>query len=252
MEPYPLEEKEVQGGYLTAYYRLLGDKFKWDLSATAWGNLSTAPKGYKAFVKKERKVIEEYLGESLKGTFCDVSGGAGNYSLHFSRKASLVVHCDLDVNSIEYAYERMRRCGLRDVLLVRCDYLQMPFESNVFDSIICIDTLERGLPHERRLLTEMMRCLKPCGKLVVDFHGRSRVPSFLVSESVRKGVVSYDRREIEEMLSELALDYKIKPIGYAPNQVPLETGYTFLDRILWLFFIPPSRWIVFGEKSGKN
>ena len=36
--------------------------------------------------------------------FCDISGGAGNYSLHFANISTLTVHCDLDINSVNGAY----------------------------------------------------------------------------------------------------------------------------------------------------
>jgi len=138
-----------------------------------------------------------------------------------------VVHCDLDVGSINYAYELSRRDNLERILFVRCDYLQLPFASNIFDRIICMDTLERGLSHEIRLLTEILRCLKPGGKVAIDFHNKFR--SLFSASKINSEVVGYDQM----ISSEVNLKrYEIKPIGYVPNIVPFEKGYKFLDKVL--------------------
>ena len=248
-KPYPLE-KLVGKKYLATYIRLLGDKFEWNPLARGWGDLSRAPKGYKAFIKKERKVIEELLGKSLSGLFCDVSGGAGNYSLYYANVAKLVVHCDLDVNSINCVYERSKQCKLERALFVRCDYLQLPLASNTFDSIICMDTLERGYPHELRLLMEILRCLKPHGRFVVDFQNKSRIPcsSLFKMESENVG---YDCNALQKIFSQFDLkNYKIKPIGHVPiGIVPFEKAYTSLDKMFQLFLVPSARWIIVGEKN---
>jgi ubiquinone/menaquinone biosynthesis C-methylase UbiE len=226
------------------------EEFRWNPSARGWGGPFIVPKGYRAFVMEEIKVIKEYLGKCLRGIFCDVSGGAGNYSLLFSKEASLTVHCDLDVNSINHAYERSRRYSCARILFVRCDYLQLPFASNIFDSIICLDTLERGLSHEIRLLREIERCLKRGGRFVIDFHNKLRMPSLLMPKKQKKEVVGWDRTAIQKMLSAVGLKrYSIKSIGYAPIMLPSEEAFAFLDKAIRLLLVQPSRFIVFGEKD---
>ena len=87
----------------------------------------------------------------------------------------------------------------------------------------------------------------------MDFHNKSRVPLFLVPKDTKSEVASYSRDIIRKMLSTVCLEsYEVKPIGYAPMVIPFEKTYTFLNEVLQLFLIPSSRWIVFGEKCGKN
>ena len=58
-KPYPLEEKLVEKEYLRTYIRLLKNKFELNPSARGWGDLSQSPEGYRAFVRKERRELEE-------------------------------------------------------------------------------------------------------------------------------------------------------------------------------------------------
>jgi ubiquinone/menaquinone biosynthesis C-methylase UbiE len=247
-KPYPFK-KSVDEKYWTSYIRLLEDRFEWNPLVQGWGDLSRASKGYKAFVRKERNVVANYLGESVRGNFCDVSGGAGNYSLYFADIANLTVHCDLDVNSINGVYEQGKECS-KSILFVRCDYLQLPFASNVFDSIICIDTLERGYAHEMRLLTEILRCLKSHGKFVVDFHNKLRV-SCLPFSKMKSENTTYDYAMLQEIFSYFDLYCcKIEPFGYIPmNILPSEELYTFLNEIFHLLLVPCVRWVVAGKKK---
>jgi ubiquinone/menaquinone biosynthesis C-methylase UbiE len=235
--------------YLESYIRLLNDKFEWNQSAHGWGDISKGSPGYKSFITKQINDVEKYLGESVKGIFCDVSGGAGNNSLHFAKTAKLTVHCDLDVNSINGVYEKAKRANLKKILFVRCDYLQLPFESNLFDSIICFDSLERGYEHEVRLLNEMLRCLKPHGRFVVDFHSKLRVSCIPFLQNKIENVL-YDYAALEKLMIKFDLtSYNISPFGYVPNSiVPHEKFYVFLDD-LSRFLLPCVRWIVAGEKN---
>ena len=82
-QPYKFNES-ISQQYLESYSRLFEDRFEWKSSAQGWGDISKASRGTKSFVMKERNIIEGYLSESAHGNFCDVSGGAGNYSLHFA------------------------------------------------------------------------------------------------------------------------------------------------------------------------
>jgi SAM-dependent methyltransferase len=249
-KPYPVEQL-VDEKYLTTYIRLLESKFEWNPFALGWGDLSAAPKGYQAFVRKERGVIEECLGKNLQGLFCDVSGGAGNYSLYFANVASLVVHCDLDVDSINCAYEKSKERS-KNILFVRCDHLQLPFAQNTFDSMICTDTIERGYPYEVRLLAEISRCLKPHGRFVVDCHNKLRTSYFPFFKTKSKNG-GYNYAELQKIFSRLNLDcYEIKAFGYAPSScdiLPFEKAYTFLDEIFQLLSVPSARWIVAGERK---
>jgi len=251
IKPYHFDQGSVMEYYLTAYNRLLHDKFEWNPSSKGWGSLSTYPRGFRVGFNEERKLIERYLGERVSGLLCDVSGGAGVFSSHFTKIGNPVLHCDIAVGSINEAYEQSKQHNLGKILLVRCDYLQMPFASDTFDSVICTGhTTGHGLAHDARLLMEIIRCLKPQGRFVVDFPNKSRVPPLLsLLFRIRINSNAYNRSVLQQILIEI--NHKsVKCIGYVPSKLVLfEKAYTPLDKMFQMLRVPPSTYVVFGQKD---
>ncbi len=245
-KPYPLRlNNAIEESYWSTYILSLGKRFRSNPSGIGWGYLPALSPGLRTFVKKEREVARRYLDAHIQGLICDVSGGAGSYSLKFAKEAKLVLHCDLDVDAVNCALNQAEKRKLKNILFVRADYLQLPFASNVFDAMICIDTLERGLSHELRLLTEILRCLKSSGRFVADFHNRRLVRN--------NRIIECDKETFRKILLQVGLiNYSLGPIGYVPAEIILfEKTYDILDRIFKLFF-SPSRYMVLGEKEAGN
>jgi len=69
----------------------------------------------------------------------DISGGVGNYSIFLSDFVKVMIHCELHISSIIEAYNGKRN----NMIFVRSPYLKLPFISDIFDYVICTDTLER-------------------------------------------------------------------------------------------------------------
>jgi ubiquinone/menaquinone biosynthesis C-methylase UbiE len=247
---YPLDTTKLRKEYLATYKYLFQKKFEWDPTAKGW-EIPTHLVGGQAYVLKKRELVEKFLGETLNGILCDVSGGAGSYSLHFAKIANMVIHCDLDVKSINGVCEQIKQKSLRKIVIIRCDHLQMPFASNTFDSIICLgSTTGNGTPYDERLLAEIIRCLKPHGRFVIDYPNKSRMPlilsSLLPHESTN--LFAYDEDMLKKVFKDI--NHKIVKIGYVPVKlVPFLNAYTFLDKISQIFRIPPSTFIVFGQKG---
>lgn len=101
--------------------------------------------------------------------FCDLSSGAGYYTFEAARVFRLVLHCDLDIDSLAYASRKAKERGVKNIAFLRIDYLQPPFASTI-DRMICLDTLVRGKGHERLLLESIRKSLAPGGWALVDFH----------------------------------------------------------------------------------
>jgi len=237
--PYPSEQKAND-----YYLRLFGQRFEWNPLAKGWGDLSTARPGNRAYVYTHLKLIKEHLKES-NGFLLDVSGGAGSYSLHFAKIAKLVVHNDLSVDSINHAYQQCTQQGLRNVLFARGDYYQMPFATNSFDSLICTGhTLTTG--GVTRALGEMMRCLKPGGRFAIDFPNRARL---LFRNKAKVGTTtSYGYNELP--LPKSSTKIRVKCIGNVPVRfVPFTGAYMPLDRMFQILRVPPSTFVVLGEKE---
>lgn len=223
------------------YFNIFSESFSWGYKRGGWGYLLNASNGYRAFVKKETKRIIELLNPSPDGIGIDVSGGVGNYSIPLSNRVKVMVHCELDVQSILRAYHQARK---RDnMLFVRTPYHKIPFHSACFDCVICTDTLERGWNHEMKLLAEIIRILKEGGKAVVDFHNQRRFGK-------NRSLCEYAEASIKQLFSVVGIKrYAIYPFGYVPSRFVLkETFYPILNGFAKLFF-PCQRYIIVFTKA---
>jgi SAM-dependent methyltransferase len=151
-----------------------------------------------------------------------------------------MIHCELDADSIQTAF---RRSDGGNGIFIRTPYNKLPFHADAFDTVICTDTLIRGWDHERVLLGEINRILKPGGKAVVDFHNNRL--------QINGDICLYSRRKIQALLASAnIMNYDIYPFGYVPSLlVPKESLYPYLDRACGLL-LPCQRHIVVFTKSG--
>jgi SAM-dependent methyltransferase len=176
----------------------------------------------------------ELLNPSKKGMAIDISGGVGNYSIFLSDFVKVIIHCELHISSIIEAYNGKRN----NMIFVRSAYLKLPFISDIFDYVICTDTLERGWNHEVKLLKEIMRIMKIGGKAIVDFHN-------LRWFKKNKIICAYKPDSIKKLLYDVGIkNYTLYPFSYVPTTlVCKESVYPYLDN-LFRFLFPPIRHVV--------
>jgi len=197
-----------------------------------FGDSNFYPPSFRAFTKKYRAFIRSYLPKN--GVLCDIGSGIGNYSLVYARETEFTVCCDADLRSLNYCRDLAEKNSIGNVLFIKCDYMQLPFSEEVFDSMICLDVLEWGLDHELRTLTEALRCLKSTGVFLADFHNKNRFPSCLLDPSLMK----YSRKEIQRLLLNLHIrNYEMTEFGHAPivpyYLISSEEIWTKLDKVLF-------------------
>ena len=228
------------------YYGLSTEKFSWEKKSMGWGSLHFLRNpGRRAFVKKEREKIKNLIPPSLRnGLMIDVSAGCGNYSVYLSHSASLMVHCEAEIQSLLDAHEMADDSRRKNVIFLRANYLKLPFPNNLFNVVICTDTLERGKNHEIQLLREIYRILKKDGIGIFDFHNLRPL-----AKKYNPYIAFYKKKDIKNFLKELGMNnFKIYPFGYFPTSlVPNEFIYSVLDKI-FKFFVPPIRYIVVMKK----
>ena len=98
----------------------------------------------------------------------DIAGGTGDLSLAFSKKVGptgRVVHTDINEAMLSEGRNRLLDLGVVLPTLV-CDAEKLPFASDSFD-IVTVAFGLRNMTHKDQALGEMLRCLKPGGKLLV-------------------------------------------------------------------------------------
>jgi len=136
IELLPKEPTVIKGTvdqtYIRDYLNEFKRPFQWNKYALAWGAPEQRPL---AWVEKRRRQVRWALSlilaqkEADKRVFCDLSAGAAYYTLEYSRYFWQVLHCDLSVNSLNYACFKARSLGIRNVVFLRIDYLNPPFRS---------------------------------------------------------------------------------------------------------------------------
>lgn len=210
-ELLPLATTPLPGStskYESDYHEAFNQPFAWNPDAVAWGAPESFPPHWVERRQRQVRLSAGLLAEGCdpaQTTACDLSGGAGYYSMAYAGQFRNVIHCDLSVDSINYVMAKSQQRGLANMVFLRIDYFRPPFQANL-DRLICFDTLIRGEEHERMLLQSISRCLSPTGQALVDFHNWWHNPVRrlgLLRRNFPRG--SYSRRQLATILSETGL-----------------------------------------------
>ncbi len=98
----------------------------------------------------------------------DIVGGTGDLTRLFARKVGQrgqVIHTDINEAMLRVGRDRMLNEGVLAPPLV-CDAEKLPFADNYFD-VVCVAFGLRNMTHKDQALREMLRILRPGGKLCV-------------------------------------------------------------------------------------
>jgi demethylmenaquinone methyltransferase/2-methoxy-6-polyprenyl-1,4-benzoquinol methylase len=98
----------------------------------------------------------------------DVAGGTGDLARVFARRVSAagqVVLTDINANMLARGRDRLADAGLL-LPCVLCDAERLPFRSDHFDCV-CVGFGLRNVTRKREALQEMVRVLRPGGRVLV-------------------------------------------------------------------------------------
>lgn len=98
----------------------------------------------------------------------DIAGGSGDLSRLFAKKVGKlgkVILTDINASMLSVGRDRMLDEGLA-VPAAQCDAEKLPFPDNYFDCVSVAFGL-RNMTHKELALKEMLRVLKPGGRLLV-------------------------------------------------------------------------------------
>ena len=179
-----------------------------------------------------------YLGVRNGSQVLDVGCGAGTDAIALARvtgRQGRVVGVDIDPAMVREAVQRAQRCGPGIEFCVG-DAHHLQFEDNTFDACRCDRALQH-MPDARSVIEEMVRVLRPGGRLVVSepdwdtlaiaANCRSitrRVVNFICDHSIRNGWLGRD-------LLALAREVGLSNIEVRASAWIL-TDWTLADR-LW-------------------
>lgn len=108
----------------------------------------------------------EAVGARPKARVLDVGCGRGLDLASQSKKGSILIGCDPSGIMVRRACETLRGKGLQP-MVVCCSAEYLPFASNSLDRVYCKGAIDHFYD-PRRALKEMVRALKPGGRLVIS------------------------------------------------------------------------------------
>lgn len=97
------------------------------------------------------------------------------------------------------------------------DIMELPFEDNTFDKITCVSVIEH-VQDDRKALKELIRVLKPGGRLIIttDYH-----PTISIPLTSRTGFRLYNHDTLMKLLDETILYFPINEtdvvLRFPPN-----------------------------------
>jgi SAM-dependent methyltransferase len=191
--------------YVEAYLNLFNKPLSSGENGVPWG---ADEKSTSAWAEKRMRQVRHVLPIVLRNrgkTLCDLSVGAGRYTLEYAKYFDLVVQCDLSPESVSYVSRKAEVLGLSNVVSLRTDYLQLPFDRSL-DVVLCLDSLEGGEEHEHLLLHSIQSSLAPGGIAIIDFHNWWHNPFRrlgLLKQNLKNQ--SYSRRKAEAMLRNVGI-----------------------------------------------
>jgi SAM-dependent methyltransferase len=201
--PYELPGS-VSPHYLKGYIEAFEQTYRDDETSVAWGAEETVPRTWALKRRRQVDFVRSFITEGStpgESVLCDIAAGAGYYTLAYAPLFRLVLHCDLSVNNLNYAWRKASRQGIQNIFFLRVDYFALPFRRSL-DRVLCLDTLIRGEAHDSALLAAIAGSLKPAGYAVVDFHNWWHNPLRrlgLLSENFHNNR-SYRRQKAEDLL----------------------------------------------------
>ncbi len=234
LPPAPVTMPPGNPSYKMAYQTLFNQPFRHFSGARAWGRLDQATPRWAVNRQRQIDFIKKHLAPAPM--ICDISAGAGNYTFDFAKHFDLVLHCDLSATNLSDVHARMKRQGISNIVLIRCDYLRLPFQQSL-PQIICMDTLIRGKAHEASLLKNLAEALCPGGTALVDFHNWWHNPLRRLGVLKENFDTSHTRRGAEAILTEAGIPNRL----FLPFYQEVDPSYSRRTATLIKTVLPPTR-----------
>lgn len=104
----------------------------------------------------------------LHGNVLDVACGTGDMIVSLVKRGCTVTGVDISEKMLNVARQKLTRSSVKDggVCLQKADAEHLPFDDNTFDAVTCAFGV-RNFVHLEQGLHEMLRVLKPGGRMVI-------------------------------------------------------------------------------------
>lgn len=207
----------------------------------AWGAPESVPLKWKKTREGQVERVFDLLNRQPSLPYvCDFSAGSGYYTLKYAKNFSLIIHCDLSIQNLQYCRKKASSSGIDNILFIRMDYFNPPFR-NSLKNVICFDTLIRGEEHEKELLRSIYSSLTIDGIAFLDFHNWWHNP--LRRIGILKNNFGSNRSYTKRQASKLIEASGLSIEGFSPFWQEI---YIYKKNIFKL--LPPTR-LIFKVKT---
>jgi SAM-dependent methyltransferase len=167
---------------------------------------------------QEWKILRSHLRPKPTDLVLDAGCGTGIFSLDLQEAGCNVIGLDLSGVFVQIT---RKRCDPSRVKVLVGNILELPFEMNQFDLILCSGVLGQLIEEEdfRKSLEELGRVVRPGGRLVIttyNYHIIDRVRRSKVRACLNRGInyVKYSRKELLHLAKESLGDgFQVEAFG---------------------------------------
>lgn len=184
--------------------------------------------------ERRHSVVFEFLKPVVGERVLDVGCGTARDILVCGEREIFGVGIDLNTEMIREAKIKCKRSNVRSVSLLIADATNLPFKNQIFDKIVCSETLEH-IPNWKAAVKEISRILTNSGTAVISTPNTSSLAGMYrrLHEFFKKWWHPFDEWKNYKILEEALRNYGLMVKGCA--------AAVFIPELI-------HRWIPFSEK----
>jgi len=149
----------------------------------------------------------------LDGSVLEIGTGKGRFLVALAKHASAITTVDISPEEQQCARLNARYAGLEDkIQFVLQDAARLPWPDRTFDAAVTMNAMHH-IPHFRQVLEEMLRVVKPAGKLVLSDlspRGFQIMAGAHRTEGKTHPHERYQFRELQRLLRERGLGTRLR------------------------------------------
>ena len=211
---------------------------------------------------QNRRRLGRYLTETVSGFIAGyLPRGAGrvlDIACGTGKLSQLIDSHGYERVSLEYDFEPLRWFCARDAqaLLVNADAQALPFANQCFDHVIAVEMIDY-VPDHARFYAEILRVLKPGGRLMMTYTNRRSIKGLVYGSYLRlagrQRIRRYYEQNLDESIAELVAGgfAVLARHGYNWNLLPRDADNVLVDicvgleKLCGLQFLPNLSPLVF-------
>jgi len=189
------------------------------------------------------KYLEPHVPTDPKALVLDAGGGTGRWAMRMAGKGCRVFLMDSSDGMLRVAAEKVKRTGLREIVIERGDMTKTGYADETFDMVLCEHALFL-FKSPNVVLRELARVLKRKGRLIVSAQNR-----YVQSLALLSGKPSVDNadRVFKTLMSKghecMTEDGKVKVYTWTPAefQAMLERNGLHVEKMVGKVITMPLR-----------